>query len=76
MKRGAFLWRRDSGWIAQGAARALDLSPTFSFGSLAQGAWSYGPGLGVALAGLALVGLFVARRVRPRIAEPTVLSDV
>jgi hypothetical protein len=68
-------------YTAQGAARSLTLSPAFTFGSLTQGAWSYGPGLGAALAGLALaavalVGLFVARRVIREGAESAVLVEV
>lgn len=70
-----------AGYTAQGAARSLTLSPAFTFGSLTQEAWSYGPGLGATLVGLALAalglaGLFVARWVSRRVAEPAVLVEV
>lgn len=44
-----------AGYTAQGAKRALALSPSFTFG--AGGPWVYGPGLFAALAGLTLAAL-------------------
>ncbi|MDE3230573.1 MAG: hypothetical protein KGO05_11900, partial [Chloroflexota bacterium] len=69
------------GYTAQGAARSLAVSAAFTYGSLTQGAWNYGPGLsaalaGLALAALALAGLFVARRVIGRGAQSPVLVEV